>query len=71
MDSESVFYALFAAAALFGPKSPSAVTGQPPVRWGSVKLVEAAVALRNVVRGMRAVFGAERRPRIGAFRAGI
>ena len=71
MDSEGVFYALFTAVVLLGPKSPSPLSGQPAVRWNYVKLVTEAVAFWRVVRGMRAVFDAEWPPRTGAVWAGF
>ena len=67
LDAGSALYAFFAAVVLLGPKSPSAVTGQPALRWSYVRLVKEVAAFWHVVRGMRAVLDAERRPRLRAF----
>ena len=71
IESEGGFHSLFTAVVLVGPKCPSSLTGPPAVPWSLAKLVKAAVALRHVARGLRAVVDAVRSPRKRAFWAGI
>ena len=66
-ESEGKFFAFFGALALLGQKMVSLMFGRPAVRWNHLKLAKAAVALRRVAGGSRAVSDTEWSPRMGAF----